>query len=207
MKWNLLVFIPVLAFVFPVAATAAGQNGWYLGFDAGQAHYAGLWDGANVLPGESTHISNNALSYRISAGYGFNQYFGLELGWIDFGTAEVDSTFNSPPQGTVNQNLKAQGEIIEGVGTYPISNHWMLYGRLGAIRGHSKFNSSGTGSWAFVNGSEVTDSYWKATYGIGVSWNLSRHWGVRAGYDQYLTPNNYPYNRINQISIGVTYGF
>ncbi|HEX6550269.1 MAG TPA: outer membrane beta-barrel protein [Gammaproteobacteria bacterium] len=196
------------AMALPVAASAADQSNWYAGFDAGQAHFAGLTNGLTLPAGVTSHTSDNDNSFRISGGYQFNRYFGVEGGWVDFGSAELDLTSTSPA-GTGSGKIKAHGLFVVGTGMYPFTDQWSVFGRFGTIDGHKDFTWSGTGSLAGL-GSNQSSTDWKLTYGVGVDWMFHSNWSARAAYDQYANIGNHNKtgeDNINVISVGIVYHF
>lgn len=200
------------ALALPVAASAADQTNWYnniyIGFDAGQAHYSGLTNAITPTAGVTSHTSDNDNSYRISGGYQFNKYWGLEAGWADFGSGEVDLSSTSPA-GTASAKIKAHGFFLLGTGAYPFTDQWSVFARLGGILGHKELDWTGTGSLAAFTGTQSSTD-WKVTYGAGVEWFFHPNWSARAAFDQYLNVGNQNKtgeDNINVISVGITYRF
>lgn len=196
------------AMALPVAASAADQSNWYVGFDVGQAHYAGLMDGVTVPAGITSHVSDNDNSFRLSGGYQFNRYFGLEAGWVDFGSGEIDLA-SASPAGAGSGKIKAHGFFVVGTGMYPFTDQWSVFGRFGTIDGHKDFTWSGTGSLTALS-SNQSSTDWKITYGVGVDWMFHSNWSARAAYDQYANIGNHNKtgeDNINVLSVGIVYHF
>ena len=197
------------ALASPLAANAADQGGWYVGLDAGQAHYAGLSGQVATPPGGSSHFSDNNFGYRVTGGYQFNEYWGLEVSWVDLGTAEMDITATTPTPGTLNEKVKTHGFLVAGTGTLPFNDQWSAFLRLGMIDGHVEVDAAGTGSLVADSGSQSSTD-WKTTYGVGLNWNFYSNWTARIGWDQYRNlgnQNKTGEGNVNLASIGVVYKF
>ena len=191
----------------PLSAYAA-DDGFYLALDAGQAHYSGV-SGSVTAFGGTSHVSDSDTGYRFTGGYQFNQYWGAEASYVDFGQAEADVTVTTPSAGTFSAKRKAHGFVFAGTGTYPFNDVWSGFLRFGGIIGHVQVDATGTGSLATATGSQ-SSSDWKVTYGVGVNWKLTENWTVRAGWDKYSSlgnQNKTGENDVGLLSIGVVYRF
>lgn len=200
-----IVFVAA-AMGLPFAAQA--DSGIYLGFDVGQAHYSGV-TGQIASFGGVSHTSDSDTGYRFTGGYQFNQYWGAEASYVDFGQAEGDVTVTSPSAGTFSVKRKAHGFVLAGTGTYPFNDTWSGYLRFGTIVGHVEVEGSGTGSLSTSTATQSSTD-WKVTYGIGVNWKVANNWTVRAGWDQYSSLGNQNTTGeadVNLTSIGVVYRF
>lgn len=196
-----------LALLLPLSTNAAGPD-WYVGFDAGQAHYAGLMDNLVTPAGTTSHTSDNDNSFRLTGGIQFNKYWGAELSWVDFGSAEVD-LMGLTAADTASAKVKAHGIVLAATGTYPLSDQWSIFARFGGINGHKEDNWTGQGSLAGYTGN-VSSTDWKVTYGIGANWSFHPNWRLRLGYDQYMNIGNHNKTgegNINVLSVGIAYQF
>jgi len=195
------------AMSLPLAAQAADDS-WYLGFDAGQAHYSGL-EGQVAPFGGINHVSDSDTGYRFTGGYQFNKYWGAEVAYVDFGQGEEDVTVTTPAAGTFSGKKQIHGFVFAGTGTYPFNDSWSGFLRLGGIMGHVQNKATGTGSLVGSAGTQ-TSTDWKVTWGVGVNWKLTDNWVVRGGWDQYSSLGNQSKtgeNDVNLVSVGVVYHF
>ncbi|MGE5624050.1 MAG: outer membrane beta-barrel protein [Bacillota bacterium] len=208
MKTKLFFIAAALAGLsLPLAAHAADE-GFYLAADAGQAHYSGLTGQVQSFGGVS-HTSDSDTGYRFTGGYQFNQYWGAEASYVDFGQGEANVTVTTPSAGTFSAKRKVHGFVFAGTGTYPFSDNWSGFLRFGGILGHVAIDGTGTGSLASSTDSP-SSSDWKVTYGLGVNWKLTYNWVLRAGFDQYSSLGNQDKtgeNDVNLLSVGVVYRF
>lgn len=202
-----IVFIALAAAALPLAAQAA-DTGWYAGADVGQAHYSGVSGQAAPLGG-TIHVSDSDTGYRFTGGYQFNEYWGAEASYVDFGQAETNITVTTPTPGAVSGKRQDHGFVFAGTGTYPFNSDWSVFGRLGTIMGHVQNKVSGSGSLSTANVDESSTD-WKVTYGIGVDWNFHPNWTLRAGWDQFSSlgnQNKTGENDVNFASVGIVYRF
>lgn len=201
-----IVFVAA-ALGLPFAAQAADE-GYYLGFDIGQAHYSGMTGQIGSFGGTS-HTSDNDTGYRFTGGYQFSQYWGAEVSYVDFGQAEGDVSITSPSAGAFSVKRKVHGFVFAGTGTYPFNDAWSGYLRLGAIVGHVEVDGSGTGSLSTSTATQSSTD-WKVTYGLGVNWKVANNWILRAGLDQYSSlgnQNKTGEGDVNLASVGIVYRF
>jgi len=208
MKTKVILFGALAAAMsLPLSAYAA-DDGFYLGFDVGQAHYSGV-TGSLAPFGGISHVSDSDTGYRFTGGYQFNRYWGAEASYVDFGQAEANVDVTTPSAGSFAAKRQAHGFVFAGTGTYPFNDTWSIFGRLGGVMGHVKVDATGTGSLATATATQ-TSSDWKVTYGAGVNWKLAENWIVRAGWDQYSSlgnQNKTGESDVNLASIGVVYRF
>lgn len=191
----------------PMAAMAA-DTGWYGAFDLGQSRFNGL-AGEGAALGANPSISDSDTGYRLSGGYAFNQYWGLEASYVEFGQGEIDVTTTTPSSGTASAKVKAHGFVFAGTGTYPFTDQWSGFARLGMIDGHKEVTVTGTGSLAGLT-TNPSSTDWKVAWGLGVNWAFAPHWVARAGWDQYRNlgnQNTTGEDNVNLASIGIVYYF
>ncbi|AEY02220.1 major outer membrane protein OmpAII [Oceanimonas sp. GK1] len=101
----------LIAMALATAGMSAGvqANDWYLGAGAGYADYEDI-DRNNV------DADDNAAAVSLFGGYNFNQYFGTELGFTNFG-GDAD---------TRALNLSAIGRL-------PLGERFSVFGEVGAL--------------------------------------------------------------------------
>ena len=202
-----------LALALPLAANAADPGKIYFGFDAGQAHYAGLMDSVGAITALvpsaiATDTSDNDTYYRITGGYQFNPYWAVDIGWVDFGAGDIKGTVTG---GTLDAKVKAHGTVVAVTGSYPITaySNWTIFARLGAINAHKEIEITATGTGGTTSSTTAVNS-WKTTYGIGAAWEFHPNWKLRFGFDQYLNIGDHGKtgeDNINVASIGIVYQF
>ena len=142
------------------SAIPYATNG-YLGLNVGKPD----WD-VPCAGGFSCDESNT--SYHLYTGGMFNQHFGAEIGYVDFGRME-----------RAGGRTSAHGVNLSLVGNVPIGA-LSLYAKVGTLYGRTKVTASPLSGVA--TGKE---SGWEGTYGLGVGFNLSPRSSVVLEWNRY----------------------
>ncbi len=221
---RLIQGIATALILMPIIASAAG-SGWYIAADEGHAHFADIAVQTNPsvfkigLPVGfvSSSASTQHSAFRLTGGYQFNQYWGLEASYVSLGQATINDNFLDTVGAaiiTAEVQNRAHGWVLAGTGTYPFNDQWSVFARIGAIDGYLEQDLS-----IIVNGcpgcytpipTSASGTAWKATYGVGVNWSFANHWIVRLGWDQYRNLGNSNTTgeyTVNLDSIGIVYRF
>lgn len=132
-----------------VLAQRAAETGWYVGASLGQ-----------------NDDLDDAMAWKISAGYQINRNLAVELGYTSLGEKDV-------------LGVTVEGNAWELIGLYkfPIANQFSVYGLLGFARLEAEAVVPILG--------KVSDTSTELTYGIGVQYDFSPKVGVRAQYQDY----------------------
>lgn len=135
--------LPAILLVSP--GLAAAEDGFYAGVGAGFSDIEGKLDKLGMLPVTGDSILNqdfddNTFTWKAFAGYGFLDYFGLEVAYIDFGDAESDACFTeSPPAGFQCEDRVWKTEVdltgweFSFMGIAPFSERWQAFAKAGVI--------------------------------------------------------------------------
>ncbi len=75
-------------------------------------------------------VDTSSTSFRLTAGWRFNDYFALEGGYHSFGKFEDQVDDDGVP---VNVSLKADGFTLGAIGSIPLGEQFSLFGRAGAF--------------------------------------------------------------------------
>ena len=160
---SMLVATLSLGAIIPEVSAAKGFN---FGLDYGQAEARKFC--TNITPCDSADSSGKA-----EIGYQFTDFLGVEVGYVSFGTI-FDSNDN---QFTASQKSNALTASV--LGTIPITSWFGVYGRAGVAQYESK--GSGTVQGVPVKDEKGGTPFW----GAGVKFNLSKHFALRAEYQNY----------------------
>lgn len=118
---------------------------------------------------------DNDTGFKIFGGGLFNQNFGAELTYVDFGQFQE---IGNPLLGTQTSQIDASAFALHGVGRLPLMNNQAaVFGKLGA-------------AWSSVEANNTDDSSFDLTYGIGASYDFRQNLGVRAEWERYALGNN-----------------
>lgn len=132
-----------------IAAAAALAFVAASSFAAPTAFYGGLDVGSTKID----NFDDNKTSFGGFLGYGFNQYFAVELGYRQLGKWDVFGI-----------DVKAKQTHLSVVGSYPLNPQFDVYGRLGynQIRAEASYGGYSYG--------DDTDG---GLYGIGLNYNFT----------------------------------
>ena len=164
--------------------TAFADGGFYVGGSLGSASLTEDFSGFAV--------DTDSTSFRLIAGWQFNDYFSLEGGYHNFG--DFDQTFDVG--GTpVEVSLKADGFTLGGTGNIPLGEKFALFGRAGAFfwDGDADIN----------NVSQATPEDTNLYYGAGGKFALSDRFSLVGDWTRYELEDV----ESDVISLGFTYRF
>lgn len=155
----------------------------------------------------SSNLDNKGTAYKLLAGYQYNQYFGIEGGYIDLGKAKYSATAT---EGTARADVKATGWAISAVGTLPINDSFSVFAKLGTIRAKVEATASVSvpALGTFEGSADATN--WKTTYGVGATYNFNKQIGLRAEYERFQKlgdDNNTGKSNVDLISAGLVFKF
>ena len=185
---NTLVAGLVLVLSFPVLAQ------FYVGGNVGQADFEDMDD--------------NPMSFELISGYQFNDYFALQISYLDLGEAEETGSFEDIDFGF---GLAVDGINFTAVGAIPISETVSLYGKLG----YFMWDATGTIRLDDFSTSGSTDGN-DISYGLGVKWAVAENLFVNLGFDRYEIEVSSEDSEegdsesdftIDNINLGLTYRF
>jgi len=199
MKKTAIAIAVALAGFATVAQAAPKDNTWYTGAKLGwsQYHDTGYYGNGYENNNGPTHESQ--LGAGAFLGYQANPYLGFELGYDWLG--------RMPNKGTVtNGAFKAQGVQLAAKLSYPITEDFDVYTRLGGMvwRADSTQNN---------NGVRISDHDTGVSplAAVGVEYALTKNWATRLDY-QWVnnigdagTVGARPDN--SMLSVGVSYRF
>ena len=171
----------LLLFGLPVNAET---NGPFIGASIGTASLDDNFDGQN--------IKDDSTSFRIVAGWRFNEYFALEGGYHDFGDFEqqIDILGNQ-----VTASLSANGFTFGAVGTIPLSERFALMGRAGI------FFWNGSAEINFVRQASPEDT--NPYFGAGLRFQVSQKIQLTGDWTHYDLEDT----DSGVVSVGLQYQF
>jgi len=154
----------------PAAAMAqsAPDTGWYAGGSIGQSEVKDGCSGLTGVPGISCDEKDTA--WKIFGGYQLNRNFAAEFGYTDLGEISA-SGFG------VNVSAETTAWELSGIGSWPLTNQFSVFGRLGFYRAETEGRSN-------VGVSADSDNT-GLTFGVGVQYNFSRNLGLRGEWQRY----------------------
>jgi opacity protein-like surface antigen len=154
---------------------------------------AGAYAGASI--GEATNevdgFKGSDTAFKLTAGYAFNPYFGIELAYMDAGT-QTDTV-----DGAHIEN-ESTGVIASALARLPLGEQFAVFGKLG----YAFYDSEATGRRGDLVARD-TDSGEDLAYGIGVEFAVLRGLRLRAEYEVVDVSDG----DFDVVSAGVVYQF
>jgi OOP family OmpA-OmpF porin len=181
----------VMAFAGPALAQ---DSGFFVGGSFGQADIdeeitQNLIDAGGNVDGKDT-------AWKIFGGYMFNRNFGVELAYIDAGELSYSGTFLGVP--VSNGKVELTAFNLAAIGVLPINEQFSVFGKVGLFKWEAEFSDT-VGGIPDSGDDDGTD----VSFGIGVSYNFSKNFGVRAEYELFKTDDA----DASLISVGVVWKF
>lgn len=159
----------LLTSMLPFAASAAdGMSPWYVGGGVGINNYEPNCDQKTM----KTCGDDDPYAWDVFAGFLFNDYFGVELGYRDLGRAEWVDYSNKL------NDVGARGMNLGLVAFWPFANRWSLSAEAGALNYLISNNKN--------YGSEYYSDSGVAPYiGAGIGYNITDNLKLQAKYRRY----------------------
>ena len=166
-------------------AQSTDKQGWYGGLDLGYTKLglsSGDVDGALAnqgVAGTST-LDASDKSFGINGGYRFNRNFAAELAYESLGSYAYSSNTGVD---TINGKFKADALSLAGLGIYPFTPNWSVYGKLGLARTNAKLDASSSTGASPVSGSSHSGT--SLLYGAGLMYDFAGGYFTKLGWDRY----------------------
>ena len=184
----------VVVYSFLSLAANAADNGFFVEGGAGRS-VAKLGNTA-VL-----NVSDSDTTWLLGAGYNFNKYIGVEVGYRELGIVKasasgaVAGTFYGSPfsaTGTLSASADADGVYVGPVLTLPLNDQFGISARVGAYRWSLEENANASGSLTYKGvvyagsvAASAKDRGTDAYYGLGGNYNLQKNFGVSLNYNRF----------------------
>jgi OOP family OmpA-OmpF porin len=138
------------------SARADDDTGWYVGVSLNRLN-------AEFKDRDDKNFDDTDDAFGIKGGYMFNNYFGVEAGYMDLGSYKGGSGIE----------IDANGWNLAAVGNWPVSDKWDLYGKLGAFAVDADSDQFIPGIGRVKKGEDETEFYGAigAEYDFG-QWNI-----------------------------------
>ena len=202
-----LTLVATASFAIIPNAFAQSNSGFYVGGSVGYTDFGNGGkndiDSALVSAGAtnlSSSLTSHDTGYKIFAGYQFTPNIAVEGGYVWLGTQKYRATYTG---GAASVDAKGEGFNIDVLGILPLNDTFSLFAKLGAIdaKMSGSVSATGSGGSAVVN---VSQTEWKANYGIGATYNFTQALGLRAEIERFDFPSS---SSANLYSVGAQYKF
>lgn len=165
----------------PVAALAEKDSGFYVGGAVGQSRFHNfnkICSNVESAGGTVTDCDNKSFAFKAYGGYQFIRYFGVEVGYADFGKPRVK--VSSPGSGDVD--YKTRGVFAEGVVTVPLIDRLSFLVKGGVLRWNTKLNVDASTGLPLPS---QTENGFSGMFGGGFQYMFTDAFGMRAEYEIY----------------------
>jgi OOP family OmpA-OmpF porin len=169
------------------ASAAAQESGFYVGATLGQSEFQDECTGS----GGGFSCDDKDSAWRVLFGYQFNRYIAVEGGYHNFGEATA-SGFG------VTATAEMDAFEVLAVGSFPFTNQFSGYGKLGLYRGERQVSSN-------IPGFGGTDTNNDFTFGFGLRFDFTRNLGLRAEWQRYVDVGDV--GDVDVMSVGVIFKF
>ncbi|MCZ6802672.1 MAG: outer membrane beta-barrel protein [Proteobacteria bacterium] len=169
---------------------SAEEKGFFIGGSIGYSSIDTLSESdvnATLAAGGITatsSVDDSDLGWKIFGGYNLNQYFGVEVGYVDLGETELDITATAPAAITASGGDEIDGFMFAGVARYPISEKFDVFGKVGGfvwdVEGAGTVTSGAT-TVAVSADEDGTD----IMFGVGAEYEVMNNIGIRAEWERY----------------------
>lgn len=223
------LFALLAALSFPFNAPAQ-ESGFYAG---GSAGWSMIDDEFINDQKEDRHsVDDSSLGWKFFAGYNLNQYFGVELAYVDLGeaTATISAANNNNVGKASEVTTTTEGFSFAATGRYPFAKQFDVFARIGGFYYSNEINRdtkldfsrtivnrAGTRVVEQIEGLAGGGSADRVTYffGLGARYEWSENFSIRAEWERYEytspvtnTLNNRNHEgSINVFSAGFEYHF
>jgi len=183
----LLKALVVLGLPFAVSLAHAEQ-GFYLGFNVGQATYDlalddfAIFDDGSIV---SASLDDSDTSFGFNLGYQLTENFSLEVGYVDLGEFTLDAVSDGSGflyfPGNVDMAFETTGVTLALKLQAPVNEAISLYGKFGVLSYEVDFSFSNSG----VSGSDTVDDSNDTFYGLGASFAVGNNTSLNIDYVLY----------------------
>jgi len=156
------------------SSVAAEAQGWYAGASAGYAQ--NKVSGINFIPGTTQKSSDTG--FKIFGGYQFSPIWAVELEAVNFGKFQANSA-------SLNSRVKASALGASVIGSYPFSNEFSVFGKLGAAAKFTDVDERGTTTGAGASTYSQKTTSGNVLAGVGAEYQLSKQFNLRAEYEYF----------------------
>ena len=216
------LFALLAALSFPFNAPAQ-ESGFYAGGSAGWSMIDD--DFINDQKKDRHSVDDSSLGWKFFAGYNLNQYFGVELAYVDLGeaTATISAANNNNVGKASELTSTTEGFSFAATGRYPFARQFDVFARIGGFYYSNELErdtavnfQTTTVTRAGNTVTRVTDVIEKPAasqsvdklsyfFGLGVRYAWNENFSIRAEWERYdfSAFTNQVNNRDLEVSINV----
>jgi hypothetical protein len=179
-----------------VGAPASAAE-WYGGLSYGETNV----ETSESIEGVDLDFEADDNAFKVFGGYMFNDYFGVELSYLDLGDASDRVGFDGGEIGAIEIDAEITGFAAEAVAQYPVGPV-DLFAKAGMVAWDVEGDITGFDLGGNEIGSlSADDDGEDLIYGIGARYNAGQ-FAIRAEYQEVDTDG---VDDLSLVSIGVEY--
>tara|TARA_R110002167_G_scaffold366280_1_gene594256 strand:- start:3072 stop:3677 length:606 start_codon:yes stop_codon:yes gene_type:complete len=176
MKRKVAYSIVATALATALAAPVFAAEEYYVGGSAGRTDAKEACDGLDSI-GFVGSCDDTDTGWKLFGGYRFTPNFGAEAFYADLGEFSASGTILGDP---ATANDEANGFGVSAIGTWPISDEFGVFGKLGFFRWD--LESSATIGAVSVS---VDDKGTDLTFGVGASYSFNESFSIRVEWERF----------------------
>lgn len=190
-----LLFTPLMALGYPIDTS--------IGFGSGYTWTEATFDEPITSIGDTTQtpsyssVDNDNLPWDLFASFRFHENYGIEIGYIDYGTIKFKRTLTTEAGTELltrtqrNASISTQGFYISHVLFIPVFSHLDFQAKAGILFGTNEYKDT-ENLTTINNGVEVTDPSFtnssraisKPQFSLGLLYRYQPDWGLRLQLNQ-----------------------
>ena len=187
-----LLFTPIMAFAYPVDSS--------IGFGSGYTWTEATFDEPITSIGDTTQtpsyssVDNDNLPWDLFASFRFHENYGIEIGYIDYGTITFKRTFTTETGGvfenssTRNASISTQGFYISHVLFIPVSQNLNIQAKAGILFGTNDYKDlelkTDQDENTTTNPTNSSRAISEPQFSIGLLYQYQPDWGLRLQLNQ-----------------------
>jgi hypothetical protein len=140
----------------------------------------GFYSFSSIAPSGVTPTFTSDSTTHLKLGYKYSRFLSLESEYYDFGTGSI---FANPAN--LSSAFRSTGFAVDTIATLPVWRQFSFYGRLGAYAGSRNIYFSNPVSLLGADGTRT-----RVRYGLGMRYDFSRAFGIRAEMERYAQPGS-----------------
>lgn len=153
---------------------------------------------ANIeIDDSGVSFDSNDFGWKIFGVYMFNDNWGIEGGYIDFGNP--DDSINIAGFGSVNVEVDANGFELFGVGSIPVASNADVFAKAGVIFWDADISANVAGT-----GADDSDDGTDLALGVGGRWNVTDQFSLRGEWEWFDIDEA---DSVWMLSVGVEFRF
>jgi len=164
--------IPFAAAALAASGLASAQSEWRMPWQENFGSYIGGSIGESNFRSDCGSVfdcDRKDSAWKAYLGGNFNQVFGIEVGYTDFGNMRA-----------FGGDTEAQAANISFTAGFPLGERFSIFAKGGAVYGWTEVSAAPA---SLVRTGE--QSGWGSTFGVGGAFAVTRNFQVRVDWDRY----------------------